>query len=284
MHLRPLAESDIPRLVDIVVRTNYDSPIAHYKNPTIDACPLSFRRQCSRRLKLNLTRPGMICWVAETDEHDRLQDKYFGDESHQSSNEGRSGGLVVGGAIWVRKGTGPVAKNWQRLNGDWTSSFERFLQPLQAKYYELPLFHLERSLDQGRYRQIVSRLYRPWDPAIFHESWECWGLFVDPDFQRRGVGSWLCRQATDQAQAEGVPIVLQSSIPGFSTYEKAGFKVFDELRWEAVDGVAVDIRAWSMVWEPRGMEGKWLDRAKMSVQEQSGKDEIEVELPKRAVP
>ncbi len=94
----------------------------------------------------------------------------------------------------------------------------------------------------------------------------------------------LCQWATDQAQAEGVPIVLQSTAAGRRTYEKAGFEEFDELSGEGHTGVPNSIRLWSMVWEPRGREGEWLKRAKVSVQEFAQKSTLKTTTTSDAVP
>jgi GNAT superfamily N-acetyltransferase len=43
------------------------------------------------------------------------------------------------------------------------------------------------------------------------EYWECWVVSIDPPVERHGIGTMICQQAADQAQADGVPVVLQST-------------------------------------------------------------------------
>jgi GNAT superfamily N-acetyltransferase len=220
----------------------------------------------------------------ETDVHDELPAQHPQTDASLEGQKNHKGGLVVGAAIWIRKVSSPVAQNWHRRNGSWTSSYERVLQSLQFQYHDFPLFRLDRSSSPQNFARIAKLLYRPWDPVVFEEFWECCGLFVEPAFQRRGLGTMLCQWAVGQAEAEGVPIVLQSTIAGFRTYEKVGFKVFDELNWDDQPGVPKGFRAWGMVWEPRSREGEWLKRAKISAEEWTGKNQPKADTTSEALP
>lgn len=67
-----------------------------------------------------------------------------------------------------------------------------------------------------------------------------------PEFQRRGVGSMLVREAQRLARRDGVPVVLESSEAGQAMYARNGF----ERVWEGELCGVVDVR---MVWWPEGV-------------------------------
>jgi GNAT superfamily N-acetyltransferase len=46
---------------------------------------------------------------------------------------------------------------------------------------------------------------------MLEDYWECWVVSIDPPVERRGIGTMLCQRAADQAQADRVPVVPQST-------------------------------------------------------------------------
>jgi ribosomal protein S18 acetylase RimI-like enzyme len=64
------------------------------------------------------------------------------------------------------------------------------------------------------------------------ERWRlCW-LAVSPKCQRTGIGRRLVQWGLDRCEEEGIPAVLESSIPGKPLYEKMGFR---EIGWASYD-------------------------------------------------
>jgi hypothetical protein len=105
MHLRPYTPHDISALASIEASVNLEDPLSLYMTKNIKKYPTSYRTGCVRFLRTKLLMPGTVGWVIETDEGDEIPDGVGGD--------GKSdGGEVVGWAIWERKGTGRVARNW----------------------------------------------------------------------------------------------------------------------------------------------------------------------------
>lgn len=77
------------------------------------------------------------------------------------------------------------------------------------------------------------------------------GLFTDPSFQRRGMGSALVKYGnkTFGDRGAGLPIYLQASAYGWPVYEKQGFKtvqVLDVDLRDWVDGGRGDGKGWGV--------------------------------------
>ena len=255
MHTRPYHPEDLPRLADITCHANLSEALTRFIRPHIATYPLSYWQTCHRAVSSATAASGVICFVAETDE-----------------------GEVVGYAIWERKGEGPVARKWRRrrsgrgmllvvekqvvgrMADEGVIGLEATLLAVRDAWSDF--FHLDWSADYGRRTPVVAALGKEWDPEVFAECWELGGLMVAVERQRQGIGAMLLRWGLEQAEAEGVPCCVQSSEVGVGFYEKAGFKAFEVLLFEGTD-----IRMPRMIWEPKGMEGRWLDRLGGKVEE-----------------
>lgn len=91
--------------------------------------------------------------------------------------------------------------------------------------------------------------------------WYLASLSIDPDYQRRGVGTLLTNWGLDQSRAESVPVGLEASIKGSGMYEKLGFRVLHQLEWKEGHWVTV------MTWGSSGEDGdrSWFERVKKAV-------------------
>ena len=99
MHLRPATLADLPATASMSVDAFWNDELYVYTNPWRTRYPDDFRDSFLRRNRRRYWSPDFICHVAVTDP---------GDEGH------RSGGRVVGYAVWERKGTSEEAKAWRR--------------------------------------------------------------------------------------------------------------------------------------------------------------------------
>ena len=203
-----------------------------------------------------MVRPGTISWVAETDQGDPLPNGPPG-----------PGGEVVGWAIWIRDGSSPVAKNWQRAGEEWESRIERALLQMQDKYYEF--IGLDPTNKRGALARLLSVLSEPFDPQIFEESWHVDGLYVAPAYHRRGIAKIMLKWGLDQATAEKVPATVNASPVGFKVYEQVGFRSIERVDFSSVepDFDPGEPGLHRLVWEPSGMEGHFYDPAKKKVEE-----------------
>lgn len=139
------------------------------------------------------------------------------------------------------------------------AEFESCLAELKNNYWAF--FNLDWSQDSSK-RAILTHLFaRNFQEDIFAEAWLLANVVTHTDYQRRGIGACLVRWGLDQAQAERVPVGVESSLAGMRLYEKMGFREFDNMRYGEKEKETMPV----MVWEPPGFEGHWFDRAKAAV-------------------
>ncbi|KAL6915477.1 hypothetical protein ACHAP8_012220 [Fusarium lateritium] len=131
-------------------------------------------------------------------------------------------------AVWRRHGTSDVAQSWQ---GDtWNKKFTR-LGVMWSMFFKFilripaPGVSLDDAIEVVTGLQEAEKLYPP-------ERWRlCW-LAVSPKCQRTGIGRRLVQWGVDRCEEEGVPAVLESSIPGKPLYEKMGFREIGQARYD----------------------------------------------------
>jgi ribosomal protein S18 acetylase RimI-like enzyme len=133
---------------------------------------------------------------------------------------------------------------------------ESHLADLTNKYHSI--FHLDWSEDASQSAILTHLFARTFGADLFPETWHLANVVTHSDYQRRGVGARLVRWGLEQAEAERVPVGVESSVAGLRLYEKMGFRKFDELRYGEREEEAMPL----MVWEPSGLQGHWFDRAK----------------------
>jgi GNAT superfamily N-acetyltransferase len=101
--------------------------------------------------------------------------------------------------------------------------------------------------------QILPIISKPLNQGELQESWELNGMYVSPDWQRRGVGKMLLQWGLTKAADERVSVVCKSSSVGVYFYEHAGFRstekqMFDPYFDPGHKGYH------SMIWDPRECE------------------------------
>lgn len=113
-------------------------------------------------------------------------------------------------------------------------------------------------MNEAHIAQIEHIIHKPTvDPNLsLTEFWELDGMYVDPDYQRRGLGQMLLNWGLNQARTEHVPIVTKSSPVGVYLYERNGFKSFEEQHFDAFfDPGHKGMH--SMIWEEPGAGKSW---------------------------
>ena len=103
MHIRPATPSDFSSTASISVPCFWNDELYDYTNPWRERYPDHFRASFLRRHKLRFVTPGYVFHVAVTD---------AGDQGHEGE------GVVVGFAVWERRGTSEAARGWRR-DGYW---------------------------------------------------------------------------------------------------------------------------------------------------------------------
>lgn len=114
-----------------------------------------------------------------------------------------------------------------------------------------------RSVHHRAYREVIERLYGPWDEAtqdrLFDVAWSATAheiilcddvscgyiciekrdsdvylreLVIDPDFQGRGIGTLILQGLIERARATGVPVRLRTHIINRAAvlYRRLGFR------------------------------------------------------------
>jgi len=194
-----------------------------------------------------MLRPGCVAYVLETDTSD------FEDGMTTSRDPS-----VVGWATWTRMGDSEVAKRWRReVNGSWYDSLNRKLADLESRYRKL-FSNVDPTYHQANMDKVLHILSEEWDQELLKEVWELNGLYVDRQWQRKGLSRMLVDWGKQRAREEGVPLVVQSSPLGGAAYRKNGFqsigemgfsKYFDELEY----GGEL-MQAWVWIPEDKGLD------------------------------
>ena len=119
-----------------------------------------------------------------------------------------------------------------------------------AEFYNHTL-RLDKSLDYNRLD--IFRTESIQDFNAISEMWKLQNLCVHTGFQRRGIGSMMIKWGQEQAEKEGCPIGLESSMVARPVYLKNGFRIYGNMNINdfPLDDVPI------FIWEPKGMEGKW---------------------------
>lgn len=150
-----------------------------------------------------------------------------------------------------------------------STELDASLEGLRDKYYDF--FGLEWSVDRARKKAAMGILHQPWDEEIFVDGWQLAGLVVAVDYQRKGVGAMLTKWGLEQAQAENVPVWVQSSEVGRAVYERCGFRAFERLPLDEVEGLVLkDQGMLRMVWEPSDRGELW-EKAKEAAERRTGR-------------
>jgi GNAT superfamily N-acetyltransferase len=69
-------------------------------------------------------------------------------------------------------------------------------------------------------------------------------LYTHPDHHRRGAGGMLMRHACSEADARGLPSMLEASPKGIRVYESVGFRRFGEAGNDGNGVIWVDLERW----------------------------------------
>ncbi|PGH06100.1 hypothetical protein AJ79_06634 [Helicocarpus griseus UAMH5409] len=231
MHLRPLSVSDLPAAASLVADAMRDDEIWQYLCPARMEYYSHYRDSFLRRMKLRLSKPGWVTYVAVTDADD---------EGEPISSHG--GGKIVGYAAWERDGNSPAARKWRGKNDTFGCWIERFLQGIEGYYIDF--FNLDKSVDKFNLATYLSATEGSFPSKIYPELWYLSTLAVHPSYQRRGIGTKLVEWGMEQARMEKVPVGLEPSIKGTGLYEKLGFRTISKSEW--IEGQWVS----AMLWEP----------------------------------
>ncbi|KAF2200009.1 acyl-CoA N-acyltransferase, partial [Delitschia confertaspora ATCC 74209] len=121
----------------------------------------------------------------------------------------KAGGRIVGAAGYLEPG------EFQCVDTEMSG---------ERKCKDMPSCCDEDALDE------VRRVLRSKREGVLRGDWNVWELsqvFVDPSYQRQGVGRKLLEWGIKQADQDGVPMYLEATPPGKVMYERLGFEVLD---------------------------------------------------------
>lgn len=206
MGIRPFHPDDLLRLAEIECLCNLTDPLAQFKAVDLGKNWTAHIAASAQFLAKKILEPNCVCWVM-TDEqpaakHNKVED-------------------VTAWAIWTRHATDRPPSN-ETVH---SSSLVEGNTPLDDRYLRdtpIPQADLEDRchtsvdntiFDQARIARIKHIIYKLTVPpdAGLTDFWELDGMYVDPRFQRQGLGKQLLQWSVEKARLENMPIVIKSS-------------------------------------------------------------------------
>lgn len=251
MHIRLIHPQDFSATASVAVSSFWGEETLSWVHRYKAEYPEDFRQFFLRKLKLRYWAIGCYIHVAVLNK---------GDKNYLYE------GQVVGYAVWERQGESDMARKWRqpslrrrKASCTYKATVRQITSPINllAAVLESALLQLEenyyaltcadKSIDYDRLRQYVK--IEQFDNIL--EIWRLRGLCVDPAFQGRGIAGKLLDWGQEQASREACPIGLMSSQMAEAVYFKKGFREYCRVLIGGLIDVAV------MIWEPKGLEGKW---------------------------
>ncbi|KIW12302.1 hypothetical protein PV08_09579 [Exophiala spinifera] len=208
MHVRPGKAQDLPDCATISRNAMFDDNLTAYVAPHRHNHPECLRQGILRRAKKRFYG-GDTLWVAVTDDNDADWDgheKVIGHLSASSTREANSK---------------PSAFSWKGLE----------VRLLQLEELFIWYTNSDRSISRRKWTEFASGKWTGYqDPfANFKEYWHVSHLSVDPEYQRRGVGTALIENVKRLASKDTLPLALLSSVQGRFLYLKSGFRELEQL-------------------------------------------------------
>lgn len=219
MHIREGRLDDIPYLADISCDALWNDDIVQYLAPNRAKYPLSHRDNYLYRTKKRFFGGDRLV-VAVTDDED--SEVYVGKEK------------VIGFAFWSdtldtsRPHKLPASTFGNGMQNEicpclWliVTAFEQLSLRIEGSYRWY--FNIDRSYDKLRFARFWDTISRnPFFEDISH-YWELELLAIDPDWQRKGVGSMLLSWGLVKASRHHLPVVVAATADGEYLYKKHGF-------------------------------------------------------------
>lgn len=237
-HLRPMLQSDLSAVTTIASSAFISQPDWDITHPHRYQYPLSWRAMLSRGTRRRFFAPamwGIVC--VSDDDPEKVLGYAFWERcgpAQSANSKGRlssSSGVAGGDAEamtdpWSERNT----SLWIRLNNA--------LSRLETRYYGMWRENSARdyvAVDQVGSLNLPSPddLLDPLTKVATY--WYLSLLAVDPDQQRRGIGTLLSKWGLDRATDENVTrdpkspvaVALAASTKGMGLYRKMGFKDVD---------------------------------------------------------
>ncbi|KAH7377796.1 acyl-CoA N-acyltransferase [Pyrenochaeta sp. MPI-SDFR-AT-0127] len=201
MHIRPLSRSDIPRVAAIALAAFEKDELYTFLYPRLQDYPDDFRRYQLISLRSRFVRLGCHGYVAVTDRDEIMGYAFFQRVAGPDAADAKK------------------AQRW--IQDSWLNKLERHLLSWEDSYHDL----FDKAVDHTRVSQFLNQSRKA--RTVYKAVSPCWQLAilaVDPEYQRRGVGSMLICEAQRLARLDNVPLILESSEAARSLYEKSGFK------------------------------------------------------------
>ncbi|KAF1994332.1 acyl-CoA N-acyltransferase, partial [Amniculicola lignicola CBS 123094] len=240
--IRKMARDDLPQVCAIAFQAFANDELFNWLWPNSKNHPDDLRRYMIIRQRHRLVDVGTHGFVVLTEETDV---DWTGKPE------------IAGYAFFEREGNDELGRKW-RTDSIFNSMGNGLVVCLEIERYLLSweLWYEDKFLDRAADRARMIQ----YDKAIGEEAfftldinWRLDVLAVSPKYQRRGVGAMLLEHGQKIAASEDLPMVTEASMDGRALYMKLGFKILGTTKIEdSVDDVI-------MLWEPRHLEGSWLE-------------------------
>lgn len=233
-------------MTTIQVKCDLTDSLARYivKENAMKQWPALYRHATLQYLKLMILIPQTVTFVVELDNDDNSDAARPVAANTRSPNNCQ----IIGWVIWTRVSTRYPHHEWRETNLDIGTRLEASLQAVR-----LSLFELFNPLTDHEHLKTVSHIMRSdFERSMYPEYWQLQGCYVDPEWQRKGVGRLALEWGMSQARMERVPILMKASPAGLELYERAGFVKLEKEEFDMYFETGGQ-GFWKMKWEPENL-------------------------------
>lgn len=224
------------RIGEIAAKTYYDAPLTAFLSPYREKYSADYIRTFSERAQRRLLDPRNLSFVA-CEASDPSYAIAYAQFVRVGDDEGFKKQIASRKSLWL------WVLSW--LYWAYCKAWELAVGDKSADPKAMAEFESWITFENSAY----------WDEPERENRWHAQSVVVGKEFQGRGIGKLLLREAMERAESEGVCVGLEASPPGEHLYRSLGFEIlgrFNE-KCQAIEGGPL---GGYMMWSPSSWTSK----------------------------